>query len=399
MRGIVVGQGRNGAVAAWRDSKSVLERFNHLEENNHGGLEGWKAIKIVSAPPNGRLRSMRPHDVVKEALVLKALECPYIARLLKYMYDTELFEHHLYLPLFAMSLADLLRDHLFPSTFTSTVVTYQLLSALSYLSQRGVSHRDINPSNLLVDFRGNLKLVDFGTVYLLSPRNYEAVQQQENKDDMCCEVGTASYRAPELLFSSFKYDAQAVDLWAAGCVIAQLFRPFTYLPTSPPVRIDERDQKDPFEAHIRPQKEPGSVKEEGERQPLFDATFGSLGLAASIFKIRGTPTDDNWPDFTCLPDAGKISFPTSTPIPLSSSHLLPGLNALAGHADDATNVIDGLLQLDPKKRRLAQDVLKNDWLTKTDTYDDPCLVKWVERAKEVYNGIDRQGGNYASAVF
>lgn len=36
-------------------------------------------------------------------------------------------------------------------------------------------------------------------------------------------------------------------------------------------------------------------REMGERQPMFDVSFGTLGLAASIFKIRGTPTPDTWP--------------------------------------------------------------------------------------------------------
>lgn len=39
----------------------------------------------------------------------------------------------------------------------------------------------------------------------------------------------------------------------------------------------------------------GDNREMGERQPMFDVSFGTLGLAASIFKIRGIPTPDTWP--------------------------------------------------------------------------------------------------------
>jgi serine/threonine protein kinase len=34
-------------------------------------------------------------------------------------------------------------------------------------------------------------------------------------------VGTVSYRAPELLLGDFQYE-QVVDIWAAGCVFAEL---------------------------------------------------------------------------------------------------------------------------------------------------------------------------------
>jgi hypothetical protein len=32
----------------------------------------------------------------------------------------------------------------------------------------------------------------------------------------------------------------------------------------------------------------------GFRATLFDASFGDLGLAASIFRIRGSPTSERW---------------------------------------------------------------------------------------------------------
>lgn len=31
------------------------------------------------------------------------------------------------------------------------------------------------------------------------------------------------------------------------------------------------------------------------RDSLFDASKGSIGLAWSIFKVKGTPNDNNWP--------------------------------------------------------------------------------------------------------
>jgi serine/threonine protein kinase len=41
-------------------------------------------------------------------------------------------------------------------------VCQQILAALLYLKQMGISHRDIKPENILFDRHWNVKLVDFG---------------------------------------------------------------------------------------------------------------------------------------------------------------------------------------------------------------------------------------------
>ena len=34
---------------------------------------------------------------------------------------------------------------------------------------------------------------------------------------------------------------------------------------------------------------------EWSRESLYDSTKGQIGLAWSIFKVHGTPTEDSWP--------------------------------------------------------------------------------------------------------
>lgn len=90
---------------------------------------------------------------------------------------------------------------------------YQLLTGLYVLHTHQIIHRDIKPSNLLLDKSGALKISDFGLAryYSLPLRQYTP------------NVVTYAYRAPELLFGGQNYDT-GVDVWSAGCVIAEMSR-------------------------------------------------------------------------------------------------------------------------------------------------------------------------------
>lgn len=82
----------------------------------------------------------------------------------------------------------------------------QMLAGLSYLHHKGVIHRDIKGSNILVNCRGELKLADFGLA-----RFY----QKRRQSDYTNRVITLWYRPPELLFGTTVYGPE-VDMWSAG---------------------------------------------------------------------------------------------------------------------------------------------------------------------------------------
>lgn len=89
-------------------------------------------------------------------------------------------------------------------------LTYQTLCAVAYCHRQGCLHRDIKPENILLTAAGQVKLCDFGFARMLSPG--------ETYTDY---VATRWYRAPELLVGDTQYGT-AVDVWAVGCVFAEL---------------------------------------------------------------------------------------------------------------------------------------------------------------------------------
>jgi serine/threonine-protein kinase len=91
-------------------------------------------------------------------------------------------------------------------------ITLGLLDALDYAHQRGIVHRDVKPSNVLMPRRDWPLLADFGIARLLddTPRLTPPGQM----------IGTAAYMSPERAFDR-PADARA-DLYALGVVLYEL---------------------------------------------------------------------------------------------------------------------------------------------------------------------------------
>eukprot|EP00163_Fabomonas_tropica_P007013 TRINITY_DN1661_c0_g1_i1.p1 TRINITY_DN1661_c0_g1~~TRINITY_DN1661_c0_g1_i1.p1 ORF type:complete len:361 (-),score=42.51 TRINITY_DN1661_c0_g1_i1:739-1821(-) len=96
-------------------------------------------------------------------------------------------------------------------------ILYQLLKALKFIHSAELLHRDMKPSNLLLNSECHVKVCDFGLA-----RSIAALSQEGNAPVLLTDyVATRWYRAPEILLGSTKYQ-KAVDMWSIGCILGEL---------------------------------------------------------------------------------------------------------------------------------------------------------------------------------
>jgi len=96
-------------------------------------------------------------------------------------------------------------------------LTYQTLRALKSIHSADIVHRDLKPANLLLNANCDLKVCDFGLAR--SVKNSSANGKEAGL--MTEYVATRWYRAPEIMLS-FKMYTKAIDVWAVGCILAEL---------------------------------------------------------------------------------------------------------------------------------------------------------------------------------
>lgn len=157
-------------------------------------------------------------------------------------------------------------------------------------------HRDIKPENLLV--RGDTcKVADFGLA-----------REIRSRPPFTDYVSTRWYRAPEVLLRSTSYNSP-IDIWAMGCIIAELFT----------------------------------------LRPLFPGS----SEADEIYKIcsvLGSPTRQSWPEGMKLAAKMNFRFPQFSPTPLSQ--LIPQASP------EAIKLMEDTMRYNPSKRPTCTQCLQ-----------------------------------------
>ncbi|CAD8198065.1 unnamed protein product [Paramecium pentaurelia] len=89
---------------------------------------------------------------------------------------------------------------------TSRFYFKQLLSAMVYMTSKGICHRDLKLENILLDENFNLKVADFGFAKVM-----EAAKLKTS-------LGTPGYMAPEIVLKK-EYNGTKVDIFSAGVIL------------------------------------------------------------------------------------------------------------------------------------------------------------------------------------
>lgn len=102
----------------------------------------------------------------------------------------------------------------------------QILSAIRFAQELKVIHRDIRPSNVLIDENDHVKITDFGTSTILNDRQFATTR-----------IGSPPYMAPE------QFEGRAVlasDIYSVGCLFYEMATGFPPIVLANPMEIYKR---------------------------------------------------------------------------------------------------------------------------------------------------------------
>ncbi|KAI4666986.1 uncharacterized protein J4E79_001667 [Alternaria viburni] len=252
-----------------------------------------------------------PHDSQREAKILAMAASERVIPLIETFRENG--SHFvLVFPFVRHDFNDLLRDKKLSKSQIKSCLK-DLFTALADIHGKGIIHRDIKPSNILLkSLDGPAYLSDFGIAWAPGAPGPEA------PDAKITDVGTTCYRPPELLFGNQKYGC-SLDLWAAGCTVAEALDP--------------------------------------SHETLFDSgELGSdLALIQSVFKKLGTPNLEVWPEAAGFRDWGKVQFyeyPSQ-----DWSVLLPSLS------EQERDLVGSLVKYESGSRMSASKVLEHAYFS------------------------------------
>jgi len=261
------------------------------------------------------LQELSDHDnIIKLSNVLKAENDRDIYLVFEYM-ETDLH---------AVIRAGILED------IHKQYIMYQLLKAVKYMHSASVLHRDMKPSNLLLNSECFLKVADLGLA-----RSIASLEKDTDSNAVLTDyVATRWYRAPEILLGSTKY-TKGVDVWSIGCILGELLG----------------------------------------GKPLFPGT-STMNQLDRIIEIAGRP---NAEDVESIKSPFAATMLESLPPSKAKS-----LADLYPHATpDALDLLKQLLQFNPNKRINVEKALEHPYVAQFHNPNDEPVCD-----KEIHIAID-----------
>lgn len=105
-----------------------------------------------------------------------------------------------------IDLFDLIEFKTNMTEFEAKLIFKQVVAGIKHLHDQGIVHRDIKDENVIVDSKGFVKIIDFGSAAYVKSGPFDVF------------VGTIDYAAPEVLGGN-PYEGQPQDIWAIGILL------------------------------------------------------------------------------------------------------------------------------------------------------------------------------------
>lgn len=213
------------------DLKGQIGKYKILRKLGSGGfgtvylaedtiLKCQRALKIPH-----RTSSQVDKLLQESVLQTRLLDHPHIVKLL----TVDIIEHILIMVMEYIEGTDLEKILDKSSSLdVKTALRYfkQILSALAFAHQKSVIHRDIRPSNVLINLDNDVKIADFGTSTLLREKQFATTK-----------IGSPPYMAPEQFEGKTVF---ASDIYSAGSLFYEMVTGFPPIILANPMEIYKR---------------------------------------------------------------------------------------------------------------------------------------------------------------
>ncbi|XP_030075226.1 testis-specific serine/threonine-protein kinase 6 [Microcaecilia unicolor] len=167
--------------------------------------KGNVAIKVLD-------RRKAPPDFVtkflpRELAILRAIRHPHVVQVFEFI-EVNNGKHYIVMELASTDLLQLVQKsgHIGPAQARQMFA--QLVSAVRYLHEHHVVHRDLKCENVLLTEQLQVKLTDFGFG-----------RKSQGYPELCSTYcGSAAYAPPEVLLG-IPYDPKKYDIWSLGVIL------------------------------------------------------------------------------------------------------------------------------------------------------------------------------------
>lgn len=200
------------------------------------------AIKVIDK--THRSKSDYVSRFKQEAQAIARLEHPHVVRLYRYGEQDDLVYMAMqYIE--GLDLAALLESYRADDAYLELDEVARLIreicAGLDYAHAQGVIHRDVKPSNIMIDREGHAIITDFGLAMLAE------VTTQGNV------LGSPHYLSPEQAISSAKVVPQS-DLYSVGVILYEMLTGAVPFDAEEPLTIAQMQIKDPvpLPSRLRP---------------------------------------------------------------------------------------------------------------------------------------------------